>query len=126
MSADYGFYAACLRFVARRTEAATPDITAMMRDLEDIATGVETEGVVLVAAPRLRTAARALAGVAGLLQQHILPEAVAAGDAAGEARVRWMIDTSMETMTALASRADLADPGETIRLDLPPVIAEGK
>ncbi|MGE4529589.1 MAG: hypothetical protein AB7D00_14590 [Rhodospirillaceae bacterium] len=123
MSGTYGFYAACLRFVARRTDAVTPEIAAMMRDLEEIAVGVEAEGAIVVAPARLSGAARALAGVAGMLQQHILPEAVAAGDAAAEARVRWMIDASMEAVAALSAQAQLAAADDAVRLALPPLAA---
>lgn len=125
MSGDYGFYAACLRFVARRTDAATPEVSAMMRDLEEIASGVEAEGAVVVAPERLSGAARALAGVAGMLQQHILPEAVAAGDAAAEARVRWMIDASMTAMATLSTQAQLGVADDAVRVALPPLASRG-
>jgi len=58
-----------------------------------------------------------------MLQQHILPEAVAAGDAAAEARVRWMIDASMEAVAALSAQAQLAAADDAVRLALPPLAA---
>ncbi len=116
---DYRFFAACLRFVARRTDAATPEMAAMMADLSALAEAVEAEGALVVAAARRKGAARALAGVAGVLQQHILPEAAAHGDAAALGRVRWMIDAAM------AGVADITVHAETVadapfRRALPP------
>jgi len=117
---DYRFFAACLRFVARRTEATTPDLAALMADLEAMAVGVEAEGELIVPQARLKGAARALAGVAGMLQQQILPEAVAAGDAGAERRVRWMIDAAMTGMAALTAHAESTDAGD-YRKALPPL-----
>ncbi len=116
---DYRFFANCLRFVARRTDAATPEIRTMMDDLDALANAVEGEGALVVPASRRKSAARALAGVAGMLQQHILPEAVAAGDAAGERRVRWMIDAAMAAVAEISVHAETA--GEIdYRQALPP------
>ncbi len=121
MTEDYGFYAACLRFMARRTEAETPDVAAMMQDLTRIADGVAAGEGIVVPSARLRAAARALAGVAGVLQRHILPEAVAAGDAAAERRVRWMIDTSMEAFATMTLQAETGgEEGADCRIPLPP------
>ena len=54
-----------------------------------------------------------------MLQQHILPEAVAAGDAAGERRVRWMIDAAMAAVAEISVHAETA--GEIdYRQALPP------
>jgi hypothetical protein len=119
MTGDYGFYAACLRFMARRTPAETPEIAAMMEDLTGIADGVAAGRGIVVPGARLRSAARALAGVAGVLQRHILPEAVAAGDAAAERRVRWMIDVSMEAFAAITLHAETAKEGTDCRFPLP-------
>ncbi len=120
---DYGFYVACLRFMARRTDAETPDIATMMADLEEAAACIEAKGVLVVENLRLRSTARALAGVAGVLQKHILPETVAAGDATHEARVRWMIDTSMALVANLTVRAECLtedDPSSVFETELPP------
>lgn len=116
---DYRFFAACLRFVARRTDAATPELAALMADLEAIAAGVEAEGALIVGRDRFKGAARALAGVAAMLQQQILPEAVAAGDAGAERRVRWMIDAAMTGMAGLSAHGESADAGD-YRKPLPP------
>ncbi|SBV98086.1 conserved hypothetical protein [uncultured Alphaproteobacteria bacterium] len=116
---DYRFFAACLRFVARRTDAAAPGVAAMMVDLSALAEGIETAGALIVPAERRRSAARALAGVAGMLQQHILPEAVAGGDAAAEGRVRWMIDAAMAGVAELTVHAETVAAAE-FRAPLPP------
>ena len=117
---DYRFFAACLRFVARRTDSSTPELAALMADLDALAEGVEAEGALIVPKARLKGAARALAGVAGMLQQQILPEAVASGDAGAERRVRWMIDAAMTGMAALTAQAESADAGD-YRKPLPPL-----
>ncbi len=116
---EYRFFAACLRFVARRTDAATPELAALMADLEAMAAGIEAEGLLVVAEDRLKGSARALAGVAGMLQQQILPEAVAGGDAGAERRVRWMIDAAMTGMAGITAHAESAAAGG-YRKALPP------
>lgn len=120
--ADYAFYAAQLRFIARTTDRSQSDVAAMMGDLDRVAEAVAQDGsgVFTVPAERLRTTARALAGVAGFLQQHILPEAVQAGNRVGETQVRWVIDTSMEVMATLMTHAELTADGEARTVTLPP------
>ena len=108
----YGFFVAQLRFVAAKTARETPEVEAMMGMLERIAEDVETTDGIYVDVEDLHSASRALAGLAGFLQQHILPEAVAAKHELGERQVRWVIDTSMELMAALTVHAD-ADNGES-------------
>lgn len=120
MTQDYGFYAAHLRFVARTTQRVTPEVAAMMEELGAVADQVADGYSFTVPAGRLRVTARALAGVAGFLQQHILPEAVAAGNAVGEAQVRWVIDTSMEAVANLTVHAEQTGDGEDYRVILPP------
>jgi len=117
---EYGFFAAQLRFVAARTTSEAPELKAMMAELGAMADCVETTGQISVTADKLRLAGRALAGVAGFLQQHILPEAVAAGNARGEAQIRWVIDTSMEFMAKLTVHAEQSQDGGDLTLDLPP------
>jgi membrane-bound lytic murein transglycosylase MltF len=70
----------------------------------------------------LRLTARALAGVAGFLQQHILPEVSAAKHLVGEVQTRWAIDTSMSLMANLLAHADMAKDSEeyTVMLPKPP------
>lgn len=116
---EYRFFAACLRFVARRTDAATPEMAALMADLDAMAESVESKGALIVAPDRLKSSARALAGVAGMLQQQILPEAVASGDAGAERRVRWMIDAAMTGMAGLSAHAETA-AAKPYRKPLPP------
>lgn len=117
---DYGFYCAQLRFFARTTERISPEVDLMMDELEAIAQQIATQGEYTVAADRLRLAARALAGVAGLLQKHVLPEVVAAGNERGEAQVRWTIDRSMEAMTSLMAHADGSPEPTAKTISLPP------
>jgi len=123
--ADYTFFAAHLRFLARTTDRATPDIAAMMDDLARIADEAEQGGTFEVPAGRLRRTARALAGVAGFLQQHILPETVAAANTVGERQVRWVIDTSMGAMADLMTHAEMTGDGAplTVTLPAPPDLA---
>lgn len=118
--ADYAFYAAQLRFIARTTDRSQAEVAAMMDDLERVAGAVEAGPTYTVPADRLRTTARALAGVSGFLQQHILPETVAAENRVGEAQVRWVIDTSMEAMSMLMAHAELTADGADRTIDLPP------
>jgi hypothetical protein len=119
---SHAFYAATLRFVALRSERHDDRVTAMMVVLDDIAGQLERGDAFTIRAGDLRLAARALAGVAGFLQQHILPEAVAAGNAAGETQIRWVIDRSMECVSELTTHAELTADGEdrTIGLPAPP------
>ena len=117
---DYGFFAAHLRFIVSKTEASTPDIGAMMGQLSLIADAVEAEREIVVAPDQLQPAARGFAGIAGFLQEQILPEVVAAQNAAGERQVRWVIDTSMRFMAALTSRAELDGADGPLVLTLPP------
>lgn len=119
--ADYGFYIAQLRFVARTTERVDPQVAEMMDELARIADSIETEGYAFtVPAGRLRVAGRALAGLAGLMQQQILPEVVADGNSRGEAQVRWTIDSSMEAVANITVHAELTNDGEAYRVILPP------
>ena len=103
---DYNFYAGYLRFAANKTERETPEITEMMAELERIAEILESGNSFIVKDRKLRLTARALAGVAGFLQQHILPEVIAAENEIGEAQTRWVIDTSMEVMANLMAHAE--------------------
>ena len=118
---DYSVLVRFLRFFAGRTDRETAEVAAMMEELDRIAGILEAgQGSFVVAAERLRLAGRALAGVAGFLQQHILPEAVAAGNKAGEAQVRWVIDTCMGAMANLTTHAELTKDGEDFTVTLPP------
>jgi len=98
---EYTFFISHLRFIANRTERTTPEISAMMDALVCFADAVERSSEFEVAADQTAVTGRALAGLAGFLQQHILPEVVAVGNSDGEKQVRWVIDTSMELTATL-------------------------
>jgi hypothetical protein len=119
---NYDFFVRYIRFVASKTPRDTIGVEAMMQELGRIATGIENTGTFRVEGDKLEIAARALAGLAGLLQQKILPEVVAAGNPHNETQVRWVIDTSMALMANLTVRADAGDhdPSEVITLPEPP------
>lgn len=116
---SYAFYTAMLRFIAGRTEVAgDPRAAAMMSELTLAADAIDRGGAVTVPAGRLEIAARAFAGVAGVLQRQVLPSAVAEGNAAGERQIRWAVDASMEVMRTLLTAA-AEGVGQDIRVDLP-------
>ncbi len=124
---DYSFYVATLRFMAHRVknegEGEGKDILIMMKDLENAANCIEEHGNLVVDNVSLRSTARALAGVAGVLQKHILPETVAAENKEHETRVRWMIDTSMAMVANLTVRAECLtedEPSTNFTTELPP------
>lgn len=117
--ARYDFYIGFLRFVAARTECETPEISAMMAELSRMADELAETDCFTVKQDKMALAGRALAGVAGLLQQSILPEVVAAGNKTGEAQVRWVIDTSMEQMSLLTARAEISKAGDVYQATLP-------
>lgn len=123
---EYGFFIAHLRFVATRTERDDPDVSAMVDQLQRISDAVENTGGFSVPVDKLDTAGRALAGLAGFLQQKILPEVMAAGNTTGERQVRWVIDTSMNLMSSLLARAgsseatEAHDSSESMVFKLPP------
>ena len=119
---DYNFYAGYLRFAANKTERETPEITEMMAELERIAEILESGNSFIVKDRKLRLTARTLAGVAGFLQQHILPEVIAAENEIGEAQTRWVIDTSMEVMANLMAHAETTKDGENFTVNLPPAL----
>ncbi|MEG3618877.1 hypothetical protein V5T82_10465 [Magnetovibrio sp. PR-2] len=115
----YAFYAAQLRFAASKTERSDADISHMMDQLQTIADQIDEGASFKVKAASLRAAARALAGVSGFLQKQILPEVIAAGNATGEAQVRWTIDTSMSLMATMMTHAEMTNDQEDLELTLP-------
>lgn len=115
---DYTFYIALLRFVARKTEAVDDNVREMLTVLNHLADDLEPGGEAVIAGDQLAVAARGLAGTAAFLQKQILPEAIAHGNAEGEAQLRWAIDTSMATMTMLMTQQSQF-PGEAVTLRLP-------
>ncbi|EME70918.1 hypothetical protein H261_05899 [Paramagnetospirillum caucaseum] len=121
---SYAFFSAMLRFVAAKTEAAAQDARTaeMMAVLRRIAGTVEQGAEFEVAGNRLELTARALAGFAAFLQKSILPEAVAHGNQTGEVQIRWSVDTAMDAVSTLLSRAALQEgqEGLPVRIALPP------
>ena len=116
---DYNFYAGYLRFAANKTERDTPEIEEMMAELNRIADILEAGTGFVVEADKLRLTARALAGVAGFLQQHILPEVISAENELGEIQTRWVIDTSMSLMASLMAYAETTKEAESYSVELP-------
>ena len=116
---NYNFYAGYLRFVAQNTTADTPEIRDMMAELGYIANILEQEVTFTVEQNKLHITARALAGVAGFLQQNILPEIIDAKNVSGEREVRWVIDTSMAVMSNLMVHAELTDNSDGFVVVLP-------
>ena len=116
---NYNFYAGYLRFVAQNTTADTPEIRDMMAELGYIANILEQEVTFTVEQNKLHITARAFAGVAGFLQQHILPEIIDAKNISGEREVRWVIDASMTIMSNLMVHAELADNSDGFLVELP-------
>jgi hypothetical protein len=106
---DYNFYAGYLRFVSENTTPDTPEIQDMMDELNYIARILDNNIKFTVEQNKLRITARALAGVAGFLQQHILPEIIESENILGELQVRWVIDTSMSIMSNLMVHAELTN-----------------
>jgi len=116
---DYKFFAGYMRFVATKTPRDSAEIAEMMDELARIAASLEATGGFSVAGDKLDAAARAFAGIAGFLQQQILPEVVAAQNPRGEAQVRWVIDTSMTLMGSLRAAAERGDHDPATKINLP-------
>jgi len=118
----YDFFSAQLRFVANRTDRESDDVACMMDQLLSIVDVLEQgHDNFFVTAPELKITARALAGVAGFLQQHILPEAIAAQNTTGEKQLRWTIESCMTMMAQLMSHAELTDGADGLRITVPAV-----
>jgi hypothetical protein len=120
----YNFYAGYLRFVAENTTPDSPEIQDMMAELNYIAKILENNTMFTVEKNKLLMTSRALAGVAGFLQQQILPEIIEAGNTSGEIQIRWVINTSMNIMSNLMVHAELKNncDGFVAVLPEPPVI----
>lgn len=116
---DFSFFISHLRFVANRTERSTDDVGVMMDALLRIATQLEDNKAPRVTYVDAHLSGRALAGVAGFLQQHILPEVIAAKNQTAEAQVRWVIDTSMSLMSTLMVHVETHTKDEDCELILP-------
>jgi len=120
----YNFYAGYLRFVAENTTPDSLEIQDMMAELNYIAKILENNTMFTVEKNKLLMTSRALAGVAGFLQQQILPEIIEAGNTSGEIQIRWVINTSMNIMSNLMVHAELKNncDGFVAVLPEPPVI----
>jgi len=116
---DYQFFTAQLRFAASKTERSDDDIDQMMKVLLSIADQIDDTESFHIDVQNIRIGARALAGVAGFLQQHILPEVVAAKNKLGEQYVRWTIDTAMSLMTTMMTHAEMMHDQDGLNLTLP-------
>jgi len=118
---NYDFFIAQLRFIAQKTEREAGDVSEMMDALEDVIVQLESgSGTFHVKHQDLRITARALAGVAGFMQQHILPEVIAAVNPIGEEQVRWTIETCMSMMANLMTHAELNNDEKDMDVELPP------
>jgi len=117
---NYDFFIAQLRFVAKKTDRQPLDVAASMNTLDGVIAQLETGASSFHVLPcDLRITARALAGVAGFFQQHILPEAVASKNTAGEDQIRWTIEACMSMMADLMAHAELNKDGEGMDVKLP-------
>jgi hypothetical protein len=122
----YKFYANYLSFVAKKTTPTTDEIKDMMQELYYIAEILEVGSTFTVKKNKLRLTARAFAGLAGFLQQHILPEITETRNPIGEIQIRWVIDTSMDLMSNLIVHAELTGDADDfiVVLPKPPLIAK--
>ena len=93
----------------------------MMAALLRIADEIEKTNRFRVEYEDARYTGRALAGVAGFLQQHILPEVIAAKNDLGERQVRWVIDTSMSMLATLTVHAETMKNNEPCEITLPAI-----
>lgn len=121
MSADYGFYAGILRFVAKKTETDDREIRIMMGHLAGIADAIAQSGRFMIERNNCESAARAFAGVAKFLQERILPEALNAGNEGAVEQLKWAIETSLVMAAELVKHAaneDLKDQ-DRFSFDLP-------
>ena len=111
-----------MRFIVQKTERQSDEVALMMDALEDVIAQLEAgDGASFrIEAQALRPTARALAGVAGFMQQHILPEATAAGNTSGEEQIRWTIDSCMSMMANLMTQAELDKDEKGLDVVLPP------
>lgn len=108
--------------MANRTKCESGDVARKIDALLAIADEVDRgNGNFFIAAKNLRNTSRALAGVAGFLQQHILPEVIADANVTGEKQVRWTIETCMALMAKLMTHAELTKDAQDLNITLPPV-----
>ena len=119
--AQYDFYTAMIRFITHHSDRSDARVDGMMQCLDHVAECIEDQGVILVPWELRELTARSLAGMAALLQEQVLPSAVADNNRAGEMQIRWAVDTSMEAMTFLLRVvAEGQDGPATVTLPPPP------
>jgi hypothetical protein len=116
---NYKFYINYLRYIAIKLDKAGSEFKNTTLELNKFADKLDQNKDLVIEANSIRIMARALAGFSGFLQEHILPEVVAANNQYGEKELRWVIDTSMELMAKLISHAEITDNSENYILKLP-------
>ena len=122
--ADYQFYTGILRFVAQTAARDDAKVAVMMDCLNRMADAIDAEGCFAIPLDLRGIYTRALAGVAGFLQDRILPEAVANQNKLAEVQIRWSVDTAMTQMTHLVklqAHGDL-EPQALFVLPPPPAV----
>ncbi|MFL2781210.1 MAG: hypothetical protein ACJZ9G_03170 [Rhodospirillales bacterium] len=117
--ANYKFYINYLRFIAKKLDDGGPEFKNITSELNKLADKLDQKEDLLVEANNVRIMARALAGFSGFLQEHILPEVIAANNQYSEKELRWVIDTSMELMAKLISHAEITNNSENYIIKLP-------
>ena len=118
--AGYDFYAGIIRFVVRTSARIDPKVASMMECLDSVAAAIETSDRFEVPLDKRDLYARALAGVAGFLQDRILPETIADNNKKAETQIRWAVDTSFASMSILLKLQGLQDPQPLVTIALPP------
>lgn len=116
---NYKFYVNYLRFIAQKLDKTGSEFKSITSELNKLADKLDQNEDLVIEANSIRIMARALAGFSGFLQEHILPEVVAANNQYGEKELRWIIDTSMELMAKLISHAEITNNSENYILKLP-------
>lgn len=112
-------YARLVRFVARQTAAATPEIATMMAQLDACGAAIDRDGRFTVAAAQAAGLARALAGTAKLVQEQLLPEALHRGDQAATEQLRAAVEISLALARALVEKLADDPAAASFTLDLP-------
>ena len=105
--------------IAKKLDEGGPEFKNITSELNKLADKLDQKEDLLVEANNVRIMARALAGFSGFLQEHILPEVIAANNQYSEKELRWVIDTSMELMAKLISHAEITNNSENYIIKLP-------
>jgi hypothetical protein len=112
ISVDYKFYAALLRFVAKKTDQTDVKVRSVMAELVTVATQLEEGSHFSILASRAQASSRGFAGVAHFLQHRILPEAQAHGNKTGINQIEWAIAASLQIGRAIILHLDKIAPDE--------------